>query len=67
MESTPAEVVNIIKRSGTKGITVVKCRITDGKDTGKVLTRNVIGPIKTGDILMLRETEMETSSSYGRR
>ena len=66
-DATPASVLNILGRSGTKGITSVRCRIIDGRDKGKVLTRNVLGPIKVGDIIMLRETEMESSGRYGRR
>ncbi len=66
-DATPAEVINILGRAGNKGIAIVKCRVLEGRDTGKVLTRNVIGPIKIGDVLMLRETEMETSDTYGRR
>ena len=66
-DATPAEVINVLSRSGSKGITTVKCRIVDGRDKGKVLTRNVIGPIRLGDVLMLKETEMEASESYGRR
>ena len=66
-EAAPAAVINILGRSGTKGIMSVRCRIIDGKDKGKVLTRNVIGPIRVGDIIMLRETEMESSGRYGRR
>ena len=64
---TPAEVIDILKRSGSKGVLVVKCKLVDGKDKGKILTRNVIGPVRLGDILMLKETEMESSESYGRR
>ncbi len=67
IESAPAEVLSIMGRSGTKGISSVKCRLIDGRDKGKILTRNVIGPVKVGDILMLKETEMESSERYGRR
>ena len=66
-DATPAEIINIIKRSGSKGVITVRCKLMDGRDKGKVLTRNVIGPVRLGDILMLKETEMESSESYGRR
>lgn len=67
MEATPAEIISVMGRQGTKGVTRVKCRVIDGKDRGKILSRNVMGPVRLGDIVMLTETEMESSGSYGRR
>ena len=56
----PAVVEEIIGRTGTRGEAIqVRCKLLDGRDQNKVLRRNVKGPVQMGDVLMLRETEME--------
>ncbi len=57
---TPAEVIEIVGRTGMHGeSTQIKCKVLEGQNRGRIITRNCRGPIRTGDVIVLLETDRE--------
>jgi small subunit ribosomal protein S28e len=58
--ATPAQVVKVFKKVGLYGECYqVLARVLDGRDKGNLLRRNVRGPVKENDLIMLKETERD--------
>jgi small subunit ribosomal protein S28e len=61
-----AIVEEFVGRTGERGeVTQVKVTILDGSNKGRNMRRNVKGPVKIGDLLTLRETEIEARRIKG--
>ena len=64
----PAEVIERLERqSGKQAVYMVRCKVLDGRDAGKIMRRLVYGPTRAGDIIMLTQTEIEAAGGRGSR
>jgi len=65
-QAVNALVEQFIGRTGARGeVTQAKIKILEGKNKGRSMRRNIKGPVKIGDLITLRETEIEARRIKG--
>ncbi len=55
-----AQVSEVVGKTGVFGeVNQILCKILTGRDKGRIIRRNVKGPVKINDYLVLTESERE--------
>ena len=63
MDGIPAQVVEVLARTGMRGeASSVNVRVLDGDDRGRIIRRNVVGPVDIGDQLLLMDSSREAKA-----
>ena len=57
-----AEVVQVMETLGIKGVRRVRCRVVEGNDRNRIVTRNVSGPVKLGDVILIKDSGFDIES-----
>ena len=67
-EIANALVEELIGRTGGRGeVTQARVKVLSGSNEGRSMRRNIKGPVKIGDLVTLRETEIEARKIHGTR
>ncbi|MDE2071775.1 MAG: 30S ribosomal protein S28e [Patescibacteria group bacterium] len=66
-DAIPVEIVEVRAKTGIHGeVYQALCKIQGGRDKGRVIRRNIKGPVRKGDIILLLETEREAKEIKAR-
>ncbi|MEW5996124.1 MAG: 30S ribosomal protein S28e [Candidatus Micrarchaeota archaeon] len=66
-DAVAAEIVEVKVKTGVYGeIYQVLCKVLEGAEAGRVILRNVKGPVKKGMVIMLIEPEREAKEIRAR-
>jgi small subunit ribosomal protein S28e len=67
VEAVAAEIVEVKVKTGVYGeIYQVLCKVLEGSESGRVILRNVKGPVRKGMVLMIKEPEREAKEIRAR-